>query len=86
MAAKSTTNNNTPDKVDFSWTDDEIQLLLESAVAYKSQMEYQGLAWEGVRSKYDKIKDNGGKVPQRQRKPVALAVIQTSTRNFQIVV
>ena len=57
MAAKSTTNNNTPDKVDFSWTDDEIQLLLESAVAYKSQMEYQGLAWEGVRSKYDKIKE-----------------------------
>ena len=42
---------------DFSWTDDELDLLLRYALVYKSKWEYEGLSWEGTRAKYEKIKE-----------------------------
>ena len=42
---------------DFSWTDDELELLLKCALVYKSKCEYEGLSWEGTRTKYETIKD-----------------------------
>ena len=41
--------------VDFNWTDDEIQLLLEATIQFKCRNEYEGLSWESVKTKYDKI-------------------------------
>ena len=31
--------------------------LLKRAVVYKSKCEYEGLSWEGTRTKYEKIKE-----------------------------
>lgn len=42
---------------DFSWMDDELDLLLKYALVYKSKGEYKGLSWEGTRTKYEKIKE-----------------------------
>ena len=36
-------------KTGFSWTDDEIQLLLESVNQYKCKPEYEPINWESVR-------------------------------------
>ena len=36
-------------KTGFSWTDDEIQLLLESVNKYKCKREYEGINWESIR-------------------------------------
>ena len=44
-------------KADFSWTDDELDLLLRCALVFKSKCEYEGLSWEGTKAKYDKIKE-----------------------------
>lgn len=44
-------------KEEFSWTDDEVQLLLEAILAFKSTCEYEGISWESVKSKYQKIAD-----------------------------
>jgi hypothetical protein len=40
---------------DFIWTDDEIQLLLEAVLSYKTTCEYEGICWESVKAKYQKI-------------------------------
>ena len=48
---------NTNKTTEFSWTDDEIQLLLSSACAYKSECEYAGINWESTKSKYEKIRE-----------------------------
>ena len=40
-------------KTVFCWTDDEIQLLLESVNQYRCKCEYEGINWESVRSKYE---------------------------------
>lgn len=42
---------------DFSWMDDELDLLLKYALVYKSKCEYEGLSWEGTRTKYEKIEE-----------------------------
>ena len=42
-------------KIEFSWSDDEIQLLLNAANQYKSDCEYEGLNWESIRSKYENV-------------------------------
>ena len=42
---------------DFSWTNDELDLLLKCVLVYKSKCEYEGLSWEGTRTKYEKIKE-----------------------------
>ena len=44
-------------EVDFSWTDDELQLLLEASLDFKSKCEFQGESWESKRSKYENILD-----------------------------
>ena len=44
-------------KADFSWTDDELDLLLRCALVFKSKCEHEGLSWEGTKAKYDKIKE-----------------------------
>ena len=43
-------------KADFSWTDDELDLLLRCALVFKSKCEYEGLSWERTKAKYDKTK------------------------------
>ena len=42
-------------KTDFVWTDGEIELLLETVLAYKATCEYEGICWESVKAKYQKI-------------------------------
>ena len=44
-------------EADFSWTDDELQLLLEASLDFKSKCEFQGETWESKRSKYKNILD-----------------------------
>lgn len=41
---------------DFLWTDDELDLVLNCAVVYKSKWEYEGLSWEGTRTKNKKMR------------------------------
>ena len=44
-------------KADFSWTDNELDLLLRGVLVFKSKCEYDGLSWEGTREKYNKMKE-----------------------------
>ena len=37
---------------DFRWTEDEIQLLLQTCLEYKTKEEYEGFSWESIRNKY----------------------------------
>ena len=39
----------------FTWTDSEIELLLEAVKVFASESLYNGIDWEGVKSKYEKI-------------------------------
>ena len=39
----------------FSWTDKEVELLPESVKIFKKNMEAEGVEWESLRTKYDKI-------------------------------
>ena len=41
----------------FSWSDDEIQLLLMATLDFKPQCELEGMDWESKRSKYEQILD-----------------------------
>ena len=51
------------------WTDDELQLLLEASLDFKSKCEFQGESWESKRSKYENILDIMLKqYPQNQEK------------------
>ena len=43
---------------DFLWTGDEIQLLHQTSLNFKSKCEFEGLSWESVRSKYKQIFEN----------------------------
>ena len=43
------------ERTEFVWTDDEIELLLETVLAYKATCEYEGICWESVKAKYQKI-------------------------------
>ena len=38
-----------------SWMGDKIQLLLMTALDFKSQCEYEGTNWESKRSKYEQM-------------------------------
>ena len=42
-------------KLIFLKTNDEIQLLLQSVNQYKCKCEYDGINWESIRSKYERI-------------------------------
>ena len=41
----------------FSFTDDEIQFLLEVFTEYKAEHEYWGVGWESARNKYEQIQE-----------------------------
>ena len=41
----------------FSWTDPEIELLLEAVKVFASNCMFNGTDWESVNSKYDKIRE-----------------------------
>ena len=41
----------------FSFTDDEIQLLLEGCIEYKAEREYCGIDWESLRNKYEQVQE-----------------------------
>ena len=41
----------------FSWTDGEIEFLLECIKVYAATRRFEGLHWEGIRAKYDKIRE-----------------------------
>ena len=42
--------------LDFNWTDDEIQLLLEVCFDFKAERGYEGVNWESKRTMYEQIK------------------------------
>ena len=42
-------------KLIFLKTNDEIQLLLQSVNQYKCKCEYDGINWESIHSKYERI-------------------------------
>ena len=42
--------------LDFNWTDDEIQLLLEVCFDFKAESDYEGVNWKSKRTKYEQIK------------------------------
>ena len=44
-------------KTEFCWTDDEIQLILESVNQYRCNREYEGINWENVRFKYERMQE-----------------------------
>ena len=47
-----------PPVPEFRWTDDELVILLQAWVQYKSQQEYCGVNWgKTVRSKYEAIRE-----------------------------
>ena len=52
---KSTNNKRKLDNEEFSWSDDEIQLLLEVTLYYESTCELGGISWESKRRKYENI-------------------------------
>ena len=43
---KQAADNKEANKDIFSWSDDEIQLLLIAAIYFKSQCEFEGMDWE----------------------------------------
>ena len=45
------------DNSSFTFTDDEIELLLQVCLDFKSANEYGGVDWESVRNKYEKIRE-----------------------------
>ena len=38
-------------------TDDEVQLLLETLISFKSKKSYEGIDWESVEEKYELVKN-----------------------------
>ena len=52
-------------KYQFSWTDDETELLLNTTVEYKTEKIANGTNWESVRSKYGDIRKRSCPVKSR---------------------
>ena len=40
----------------FTWTDSEIELLLEAVKVFSTNCSFEGKDWERVKSKHDKIR------------------------------
>lgn len=53
MAEEEQTSNN--QKV-FTWTDSEIELLLEAVKVFSANCSFERKDWESVKSKYDRIR------------------------------
>ena len=45
------------DSKNMVWTDDEVKLLLETLISFKSKKSYKGIDWEYVEEKYELIKN-----------------------------
>ena len=58
MASKKSkkTSKKTEGQGNFTWTDDEIALLLAVIYKYKNSKESEGFDWESVKTKYDEIR------------------------------
>ena len=41
---------------EFVWTDNEVELLLECVKLFESDSLFEGKDWEGIKSKYDRIR------------------------------
>ena len=54
---KKTKTNEGKDKASFTWTDEEIELLLDVMMHYKSDKEGRGCDWQSVKTKYDDLRD-----------------------------
>jgi hypothetical protein len=50
------TSNKAEGHSNFTWTDDEIELLLAVIYEYKSSKESEGFDWESIKTKYDEIR------------------------------
>lgn len=51
------------------WTDDEVQLLLETMLDFKNKKMYDGIDWESIKDKYDIIKNNFvSSIPEEEKK------------------
>ena len=46
------------DSKNMVWTDDEVQLLFETVILFKSKKSYEGIDWESVKEKYELIKND----------------------------
>ena len=42
----------TADNNSFSWSEKDIEIMLEAAIEYKSQCEFKGIDWQSVKTKY----------------------------------
>ena len=42
---------------DFRWTNDEIQLLLQACLEYKTKKKDEEFSWESIKSKYENIRE-----------------------------
>ena len=45
-------NMATADDNSFSWSEKDIEIMLEAAIEYKSQCEFKGIDWQSVKTKY----------------------------------
>ena len=58
MSRRKKQTTNAKDKTDyFSWSDDEVELLLSSTMDYKTSKEMENIDWESCQSKYQDIHD-----------------------------
>ena len=46
------------DSKNMVWTDDEVQLLLETVISFKSKKSYEDIDWESIKEKYELIKND----------------------------
>ena len=51
-----TTNNESEDSKNMVWTDDEVQLLLETLINIKSEKSCEGIDWEFIKEKNEIIR------------------------------
>ena len=54
---KTKTNEGKDKAASFTWTDEEIELLLDVIRHYKSDKEGRGFDWQSVKTKYDDLRD-----------------------------
>ena len=58
MSRRKKQTSDAKDKTDyFSWSDDEVELLLSSTMDYKTSKEMENIDWESCQSKYQDIHD-----------------------------
>ena len=54
---KKTQENEKESSCNFTWTDDEVELLLSVINHFKSEKEAEGFDWESVKTKYESIRE-----------------------------